>query len=280
MREKNILEKFIVFIAILFKYLSIWNFFDGISKYIIIIFTCIISIIVVLRKSFNKNELIKIVLLFCCSAIVTFISNEIDFMISLLIALLFCKKEGGDFKLVKYFTISSVSCYIITLVFGTLGIVKSSNAVRLINGNIITRNSLGFEHVNAVFKNLLPIALGIVILVSNKKHKEKVIIMTIILLISYFLYIFTNCRTGFLMIAVLWIYILLENRLKSISKTTKTKYFFLIFTIITFFISFIFGKNENNIMNLLLSNRPYIWLYDIKMFPINIIGYDLIDYTL
>lgn len=278
--RNHILEIMIVFLAILFKYISIWNILSGSLKYLVIIFAIGIAILILSDKKYTKKQMMIIFIFFCLSCIITYSSKEIDFIISLLLAIVFSKKDNGDYKFVKYFVLSSCICYILTVLFNFLGIVEGTSAIRNVDGIIVLRNSLGFEHVNAVFKNFLPIALGIYLLCKVQQEKKILKLVIIIEITAFILFSYTNCRTGFMVILLLIPYTLFEGKLKKMITLRYLKYLFAIFTIASFLIAHFFGNPFGEI-NLMLSNRPFLWNNIVHLLKISIFNNPMFqDYVL
>ena len=258
MEKVNVKHFFLITIvmsALLFKYWSIW----GLAiKYIFLFESIIFSVINIIDKKFSKKEIGKIVILLIISIIICYSTMEIDFIYSLLLAIIFVKEENGDYLFVKYFVASAICLFFLTITMGKVGIIDSYESVRLVDGILTHRNSLGFEHVNAVFKNFFPICLGLYLLFYNKGKKEKIILYIMMVITGLLLYKATDSRTGFYVILMIAPLDYMISKVKNNYKLGVTKYFFLIFSIITVIIAFAFGTTNNSV-NKILSDRPILY---------------------
>ena len=268
---KNLDLFIIVFFSILFKYWSIWGLYADSIKYIFLGISTIFAVISLMNKKYSIKELYRILILFFISCIMCYSTGEIDFIYACLLATVFMRKEKGDYLFVKYYFISDIVLFIITILFGKLGITVSNNTVRLVNGVLTSRDSLGFEHVNAVFKNFFPICLAGYMLFYYKSKKTKKVFFIIMIIISFILFLATNCRTGFLATLLLLPLSVIFDKIKVKHKFEWVKYFFLIYTLISFVIAYKFGPTSKS-LNTLLSNRPILYYNMITTSKISLFG--------
>lgn len=261
----------IVFFALLFKYWSIWGLMNDSIKYLFLGLSVVFSIINIFTNKYTKKELGNIGLLGLLSAVICYTTGEIDFIYAALLATIFMREEDGDYLFIKYYTISAITLFIITILFGELGITESYKAIRRVDGVTIQRNSLGFEHVNAVFKNFFPLCLGLYMLFYNKTLSKKITLYILMISIGYVLYKATNCRTGYIAVVLIPIVDFIFNYALKKRKIESCKYFFIIFTIISVIIAFVFGRS-NNTVNVLLSNRPVLYYELLTQSSITLFG--------
>lgn len=254
-KPKKLFLPLIIFCALIFKYWSIWGLFNDNIKYVFFVISILLSIFNIVLHTYNKKELRNIFLFFLLSVIICYSTNEIDFIYSFILAIVFMKEDKGDYLFIKYFVISAVVLFSITIILGKLGIISTFTGLRRVNGVVIERNSLGFEHVNAVFKNFFPICLGGYILCYSKSDRKKAILYLLMSIIGFILYKATNCRTGYYVILLIIPLDILMNRVLKKFDFKISIYYFIIFTIISIIVSFVYGKS-NNAINVLLSDRP------------------------
>lgn len=247
----NIAECVIVFLSILLKYLII----HGISKKILYIYLgvlIIFTIAVLLKKKFKKKEIIKISAMMCISLYFVLFYVDVNFFISLLLAIVCVRKENKDF--IKIFFITSILLYCGNIILNLAGIVPSNNMIRNVETGTIIRYDLGFGHPNAVFLFLLPIIFSGYYLFNQKKT-----FYIVSILISILFFNISNCRTGIgcviLMLALGW----LQSFKGMFRKNNLLPNVFFIYTLISIFVAWKFGGDIKNIANNILSNRPYYW---------------------
>lgn len=253
-RSTNIISIIVIFISILYKYLSSYEIENEIVTRAIIILAIILNSIIILRRKFQKKQLLIVAISFILVLLMTYISKSLDFVIALLIALMFYKDNLREFF--KIFFISSLSCYLLTIFLNLVGVLENHAIRRFTEDGIIIRNSLGFSHVNGVFKNFLPIVLSGYFLVKEKNIRKYNLLVFII---STILYIISNSRTGYISILIYLILTSFVDVMKYQVVNKSVRYMFLICTIITFIIIVVGGKSVNNPLNELFSNRPIIW---------------------
>lgn len=247
----NQLEKFIIFLAILFKYLL--N--AGISQnylYVLIIIMMILTLISLYNKKLTKNQLLKCLILFLISAYFVIVNKDVNFLISFLLALVCYTKDEKQF--IKVFFVSSIILYIITIVLGCLNVLQPHNLYRFTKDGVKIRYSLGFIHPNSVFLFFLPIAFA-----GYYLYGEKLIYKIILLVSSVILYILSGSRTGFAIIIMLFLLNAVIKKDNAIKIKKILPYLFIVFTVISIFTAIKYGNDSNNFITKALSNRPYYW---------------------
>lgn len=261
---KRFLDFLIIFLGVMLKY---FDFMFKISKiYIYVYFAILIFLVILSFKDYKETkwQFLKIILITFGILIITFESSGIDFVIPLMYALYYRK---NDIKVVlKYILYSSIVMFSLTIILANFNVIQSLALTRLDNGLVVLRNSLGFSHVNAVFFHFYIIAMLLYVFLDNKY-----ILSIIILFISYYIYNKTFCRTGMICICTFLIFNLFSSKkLKSI----LAKYgrnLFLIMTIVSFILAFLYGASNNKI-DILVSYRFSNWYK-------TIINYKLISFT-
>lgn len=279
--KKSVLLFLLVFLAILFKYLSMWSYLivgefeTSLPLFFVIIalFLILISNLKVLKKNFKKMLLLGI-----GGVIITVMTSSIDYAIACLFAIAFSISKDGDKKFLKYFFISSIILFTLTILMSMIGILPENNSIRRVEGETLVRANLGFTGMNTVFLCFLPIALSFFILYEKKIEKKKLFIIIITFLISYALYKATLCRTGFycsLIMLLLFFFVDKINNSKIVN--IFVKYSYIILLIIAIGIAIIYGDTYESSVNMLLSGRPYYWNYYISNYQLSLTGVDILN---
>ncbi len=279
--KKSVLLFLLVFLAILFKYLSMWsylilgNFKTSLPLFLVIIalFFVLISNLKVLKKNFKKMLLLGI-----GGVIITVMTSSIDYAIACLFAIVFSISKDGDKKFVKYFFISSIILFILTILMSVMGILPENNSIRRVDGETLVRANLGFTGMNTVFLCFLPIVLSFFILYEKKFEKKKLLVIIITFLISYVLYKATLCRTGFYCsLIMLLLFFFVDNIHNSKIISVLVKYSYIILLIISIGIAIIYGSTYENSVNMILTGRPYYWNYYISNYQLSLTGIDILN---
>ena len=279
--KKSVLLFLLVFLAILFKYLSMWsylilgNFKTSLPLFLVIIalFFVLISNLKVLKKNFKKMLLLGI-----GGVIITVMTSSIDYAIACLFAIVFSISKDGDKKFVKYFFISSIILFILTILMSVMGILPENNSIRRVNGETLVRANLGFTGMNTVFLCFLPIVLSFFILYEKKFEKKKLLVIIITFFISYVLYKATLCRTGFYCsLIMLLLFFFVDNIHNSKIISVLVKYSYIILLIISIGIAIIYGSTYENSVNMILTGRPYYWNYYISNYQLSLTGIDILN---
>lgn len=245
-------EMILIFLCVFFKYLVEYK----LSEKILYIYLGVLILLVVLDiycKKYTYKELGKMIILFVISAYFVFFYNDINFLLSFLMAVIITNRDEKNY--LKSFLISSTIMYISTILLYCIGIREPKDMIRMdTNGEIIRRYSLGFNHPNQVYMFFLPIVFISYILFNKKKIYWICIIVT-----SAILYKFSDCRTGGLVVVLLAIIHFVSKKINERNFTKIAKYSFIILTIISIFITFRYGDDFSNSINKILSGRPYYW---------------------
>lgn len=255
-KKMNYLDALIIFFSIMFKYLI--NYKVSMKfLYCFLLMICILTIINIYYKKFTKNEFIKIIVFFAISIYFIVVYKDVNFFISFLLALICIRKENREF--IKIFFISSIILYLFTIILNTLGILESKNMIRITEGVISYRKSLGFTHPNEVFLYFMPIALAGYYLYGNKKIYYLVLIIS-----STILYKLSYCRTGYVTIISLIFINLIKNILIRFRLKDILPYLMLLFTVVSILLAIYYGYSLDNTISQMLSGRPYYWNYYIE----------------
>lgn len=251
--NKNIISSITIFIAIFYKYLSFYEIVSEEISIAIVFIAIILNIIIIIKRKFNRKQLITILVPFI---FITILSGSIDFVITLLLSLMFYKDNIKDFF--RNYFISSAFCYVLTIFLNFIGVLENNAIRRITEEGIIVRNSLGFSHVNGVFKNLMPIILSGYFLVKEKNIKKYNIVVFVL---STILFAVSNSRTGYICVIIYLLFTSFINIMKHKIVRKSIKYMYIICTIITILITNVAGRSFDNSINQLLSDRPVIWNY-------------------
>ena len=257
----NFLDFIIVFFSVALKYLKSTFGISDIYMGIYFLFLCILVLVKFVKLRHNKKNLwnLFVILLYCL--IITYSTAAVDFAMSLILVLVFYKK--GYQQYLYYLLISSIICFSLTTILGQIGIIESEILTRKVEGEILERNSLGFQTVNGAFLHWYIIILLYFYLFGFNK-------LSYIILggISYYLYLCTNTRTGFYCVIAFMILAPIFNLGTGKLFFKTSKYWFIIFTIVSIGLALVFGK-ANNEINEIVSNRFVLWNYSLKNYPIS-----------
>lgn len=189
------------------------------------------------------------------------IDRSTGFLVVMVMAITFSHNSIKSF--VWWFTIVSALFLIFHTLLLILGVIQTSVVTSYTSdGSVVVRNSLGFSNVNSYLVYLSPVLLGTVYLVDNARKCRFIIAVSMLLCV--FIYYLTGARTGAIALLValslLFFYTLFEKAsfFRFLQKLAPAS--FLIFTILSILIAYIYGESTNNISEL-LSRRPEYWLY-------------------
>lgn len=267
----SLYEKIIIFLCILLKYLITY----GISKTILYLYLSVLIFLVVIdiyNKKIPKTQYIKIIIFFCISAYFVVLHQDVNFLISCIMVVICLKKDNNSY--VKTFLYSSILLYLITIFLNIMGVRESNNLIRITDGEIKTRYTLGFKHPNEVFLFFIPIALTGYYLYSDKKK-----FYIIISIVSYILYKLSYSRTGFItIILMIVLHILIKkDNIREIFKKCLP-YMFVCMTVLSMIIAKLYGYSTDNFVSEALSSRPYFWnLYLSNMNIFSLIGNNVVE---
>lgn len=156
-------------------------------------------------------------------------------------------------KRIFYFLLISIFFYLLTFLLDRMNLISNKEFYRKTLEGIINRNDLGFGHPNTAMMSLLPIFFSIYYL-WYEKNKIKVI--GVILILSQLTYKVTNSRTGYILIFIFLILILIKDKfLYKLRYFIYGEFFFLLY-----FSMVLPSKLKATVYNKLLSGR--FWLFD------------------
>jgi hypothetical protein len=242
------IKTIVIFICVLLKYLIEYK----VNKYILYSTVVVILFFQFLRilKNLKGNKvIIKSVVFLVFSIISTIIYKDVNFLITFVLALTLINCDVKDF--VKKFMISSSIMYIMTILLYFLGVLNDNYLIRTTSNGYIIRHSLGFTHPNSIFMFYIPIVLCAYLLENNKK--KFYVIFTILSLVLYKL---SLSRTGIYCIILLFI---LDIFKKKINYKKIISWLPLMFFAASYFIAIKYGNSKSDAINVLFSNRPYLW---------------------
>lgn len=250
----------IIFICVLLKYLIEYK----INNYILYSAVLVILFFQLLRtiKSLKGRKKIIKAFSFCILSIVSvLVYKDVNLLITFVLALSLFNCDIREF--IKKFMISSSIMYITTIFLYFFGILKDNYLIRITVDGFTLRHSLGFTHPNSVFMFYIPIVLCAYLLDKNKKR-----FYLIFMFFSLILYKVSLSRTGIYCIVFLFILDFLKDKLdyKKIIGWLP-----LLFFGASYFCAIKFGISKNNSINILLSNRPYLWnriIQNVNMFTL------------
>lgn len=259
----------VLVLAIVSDYFILWQ----VVNYKLIYSLLLVAVLIFLVKFwFDKREIKAFILLLCLLLVgawtVVFFSTQ-DYILPIMIAISYSFTDYNVKKVIRDFTVTSAILFVLTIALHYFGVVKGNEIPRMVDGVVIYRDSLGFDHVNSVFRRFIPIFTGIFYLTSSRKML--LTYTAVELPIAFFLYLKTDSRTGFLLTAL---FLILSIFMKEVSAKLLSKllYLFPIAAIIlTLFFSYKFGLSSNFI-DTSLSHRPMFWLKYLTDYRPTILG--------
>ncbi len=242
------LKSIIIFLCVLFKYLIEYK----INTYVLYAIVLIILYFILIRSLLNLTDRKKILLIsifLCVTILNVIIYKDVNLLITLILAMTLINSNFYDF--LRKFMISSSVMFIITICLYYLGFLNDNYLIRMTTSGYAIRHSLGFTHPNSVFMYFLPIVLCNYILIEDKK-KFYIVFLTL----SFILYYISLSRTGIYCVILLFILDKMKNK---INMKTIIRYLPIILFFASYLIAIKFGNARNNHINILLSDRPYLW---------------------
>lgn len=268
MENFNLFDFVLVFLSVLLKYLKFTFDVPLVFMYLLFATMIILDISILSKIKIKKNDIIQIVITSILCLVITLLTSSIDFAMPLLFAIYFRKK--GIKIYLFYLFLSGIFCFTATIILNGLGLLESNVMQRLVNGEIVTRNSLGFEHVNSTMMHWFSLIVLFYIL-----FEKKIINYAIIAIISYFLFRQTDCRTGFYVILIFITFTVFFEKKEFKFLKNNGQYLFIFLTLITIILCKNFGDSDN-IYNEIASNRFLIGNSLISQYGLfSIIGFDI-----
>lgn len=259
----------VLILTIASDYLIMWQVVDYKLIYALLFLAVIIFLV---NFWFEKREVKSFLMLLCLLLLgawtVIFFSTQ-DYILPIMIAISYSFTDYNVKKIIRDFTTTSIIFFVMTIALHYLGVVKGNEIPRVVDSIIVYRDSLGFDHVNSVFRHLIPIYTGIFYLTSTRRML--IIYTAIELPIIFVLYLKTDSRTGFLLSAL---FLVLSIFMKEISASVLRKLLYLIpigAIALTLFLSYKFGLG-GNFIDTSLSHRPMFWLKYLTEYRPTILG--------
>lgn len=277
MDKNKLVAKIILFIFIMYRYILMWFRINNTLTDSLIISITLLSLILLLGKKIEKNEM-NFILFMTFFIIISYIHGRtIDIIISLIIAIFYMNVENSIDNFIKDFTRASMLFYIVTLFLNRTGIIQQVASSRYINGIVDSRNSLGFIHVNATFMYFIPIFLGILYINRSNSQKKKIFTLIILDIASMILYSLSLCRTGIIIVCIINLILVFKKYIfnnKFCDFLLKYAYIYLPLLLI---IGYRFAANDfsNHSINKLLSFRPYYITQALNKYKFNVFGNDI-----
>ncbi len=266
-RTTEIYSFLMVFLTVSYDYLRMYGMNNKIYLTVCLAAFIILCFMKLMKNKFQKNEFFKFLLLVIFSVVTVFGVGEVNFIYSIFLAVMFYKEDLKSFF--KHFLNSSVVCYLMTFILYFFNVLSNNVTIRTVGESIQYRNSFGFDHPNSVFLYFLPIVIcSYVLLKKNTKFYT-----FIIFIISTILYHYTDCRTGYFCILIFLFLINIKSNFNGKLFRTLLKYSFIILTLSSVFICKKYGSNGSNLINNLLSLRPFYLNRYMNLYPIiNLFG--------
>ncbi len=255
-KKFTLIEKALVFICVLFKYLITY----GINKnilYLILLFIVFLTLITTLKKKLYLVEFNKLIFFGFIALIFILFYSDQNFLISYLLAILCLRKFDKEF--IKIFFFSSIFCFSITIVFNKIGLIASKDMVRYVDGVVVNRFSLGFSHPNELFLFFLAIVLS-----GYYLYKDKIIFYLVTFIFSIIFYKLSLCRTGFFTVIIFFIIVLVNKKISIKKFRVLLPYIIPFFTFLSLFIAYKYGNDITNKISDYLTGRPFYWNFYLK----------------
>jgi hypothetical protein len=203
----------------------------------------------------------------------TLLDRDPNFLIPLILSVCFFSEKPQ--KLLSYFFSSNVICFSGVILLSLIGTIPPEDMYRIVDGVKIVRHGLGFPHPNLVGLFFLGIIISGYMLFRNQGNKY-IVFMVIVIPVSVIIWRLTNSRGAFFCLLIVFALDIIMNKFP-VYKIQISKYSFLFLMMISIGIATVFGKNYTNSINVLLSNRPYMWEYYIDNFGIPILPTELLS---
>lgn len=260
----------VILLVVLFKYIKLEQTISDKYTYVILFTLIGIVFLYLLRNKIKKVKINFFICILFMSMYVFVIYKDINILFSLIVAMLFLTDNKPVYAIIKYYLISLMIIFLMTNIGGYLGILETAKLSRVVDNVYIQRKGLGFTHPNIAFLYYFYIILGYYYINKNIKLFFSVTIISLIVM-----YKITLCRTGLVCMLIFLLSILCLRKSKYIK---INRYIFSILLFLTIILAYSFG-DYNNPLNILSSNRLYLWNHYISNGSIfNIFGNKLDSY--
>lgn len=199
-------------------------------------------------------------LIICVSISVITTNLALLSMFSIAMAYYLTYEKTVTKKLLKHFLVISTVCFLSVLILCLVGILPNHEAAIYYMPELSTTvSALGFKNPNGVLMFLLPIVAAATLYISDAKPKKKYLTLAILLLVTIVLFGVSGSRNGLIIILLVIATGAISSTLWSKVKKPLLKIApatFGIFTVLSFILVLLFGKEWSNPVNRVLSFRP------------------------
>lgn len=237
--------------------------------------------------NYNKAEIITTILLIICLLIDLYFSRiEIKYYILLGIitllgiininlsiiftfAFIILSKNKNKNKIMEVVFRTNVLFYILTIIFYYVGYSEnyelSRKYIKILDGVLSYRETLGFNHPNTAVKFFIPIFISYIYLNRNVLNLKKYIGLSLVIAL---LYLKTFSRTFIYSLIVSFIFIFIIKKIKILKKMSR--YYIVIVSVLSYFL----GVNANNLReyNNIVSGRFNLWGKYLNLYNLSILG--------
>lgn len=233
--------------AVIYIFFALIAFCKGLglsssSKIYIImyIFGIIMVFLKISTEKYTYKELIPILILFLIG-IVDLVFGGVTTVLFTAISLC-CLKDINIKQIVKIMLFARMISFLLLILLSTTGIVENNVILHYRNGvGFINRYSLGYEH-----PNLTHSSFSIIVILFGYLYYRKINLFYVFLIeiFNYILYSFTVSRTGFMIISIYLIFLLVVKNIKFIREniTKIINVLFIFFIFISFVLAWGYGK--------------------------------------
>lgn len=256
------LYNLIIFILFLNLYLGIHSI-NKFQIYYKIFFLCIFF--VYFFKNYKKLSNKEIKLLGIVILLAIFFKEY--YLCSIIIIL---SKNISRNKRLKILFFWSLIFFIGNILLSQFNLIEMVDFTQRKYGDILRmRHLLGFSNPNIPMMMLLPILFTFYYINDTTKFVLKLKVIGIIFAANYIIFRLTYSRTGFILILLFLLLILLKDRyIKKLKFLIQSEIIFLL--LLTLFFS---KKLKNSIFDEILSGRPFLYDYYLKNIPIKFLSW-------
>lgn len=250
MNIKKVFRFITIFIMVFYNFLGSYDFIPNSFKSLILVIPFVSTLCLIFSEKYKRKDFNKMILLFIIISLLYIITKNTNLLFLVIISMIYY--NGDKKELAKYFFIALTINFISVIGLNFLNVIPSHNLSR--NGQI--RYSLGFIHPNSVFLYYFFICCSLFYISNNNKIK------LITFPIALILYKYSLCRTGIVCYTILLLLTFIKLDKINWKKLIVTGYLF--FTIFTIISTFLYSKNQFQILNAIFSDRLYNYNYYIN----------------
>ena len=267
---KTFCEFIIILIFFVIRYMQTLFELNKTFLYIYISALLFITILVLFKRKYTKKSLLNITFISSIIMMITFFTGKSDFLVPLFFSIIF--SENDENEILKNILISSSIMFTIAILLNCFGITINKTIYRYTANESIARNTLGFPSANSAFIHFIAVPLLMYCITNKKKN------IFILFIIGLYIYIKTNCRTGFIVFSFFTFttFFLSPKCIKRMNKILP--YAFPLF----FSISYFFAIQYKNLswLDNLLSNRLSFWNLSLNTYKISLFANSEIIYPI